>query len=184
MYQSSMTTASASRYRGFTLVELMVTISLAAILMAIAAPSYITFIRNSQLSDAVGDFMSAVNTARGNAVKQGVNTFLVPTTGTDWSTGWFVFADGNWDGVYTATDPRDVLIMQSPAPNSILTVTTPNADSLSSGYLLFNGAGYPKLKAGGLGMGRIEISNTTRNTTVLIDGTGRVRSCKTGATGC
>lgn len=183
-----MTTASASRYRGFTLVELMVTISLAAILMAIAAPSYITFIRNSQLSDAVGDFMSAVNTARGNAVKQGVNTFLVPTTGTDWSTGWFVFADGNWDGVYTATDPRDVLIMQSPAPNSILTIATPagNNNTLANGYLLFNGSGYPRqTNGGGMSTNQISFVNGTIRTTIInIDNTGRVRSCKENGTTC
>lgn len=171
---------------GFTIVELMVTISIAAILLTVAAPNYTTFIRNSQLSDAVGEFMSAANAARGNAIKQGVNTYLVPTTGTDWSTGWYVFADGNWDGVYTASDPKDVLIMQSPAPNSILTVTTPTASTLASGYLLFNGSGYPKkrLPDTGFATGQIVMANTSRSTTVMINNTGRVRSCKTNATGC
>lgn len=165
----------------------MVTISIAAILMAVAAPSYTTFIRNSQLSDAVGEFMSAANAARGNAIKQGINTFLVPTTGANWSTGWYVFADGNWDGVYTASDPKDVLIMQSPAPNSILTVATPagNNSTLTSGYLLFNGSGYPKMTNGGLAGGRLKIANgTTRAVFVIVSTTGRVRSCVENTTTC
>lgn len=176
-----------SHISGFTLVELMVTISIAAILMAVAAPSYTTFIRNSQLSDAVGEFMSAANAARGNAIKQGINTFLVPTTGANWSTGWYVFADGNWDGVYTASDPKDVLIMQSPAPNSILTVATPagNNSTLTSGYLLFNGSGYPKMTNGGLAGGRLKIANgTTRAVFVIVSTTGRVRSCVENTTTC
>lgn len=174
-----------SHLKGFTIVELMVTIAIAAVLMMVATPSYTTFIRNSQLSDAVGEFMAATNAARGNAIKQGINTYLVPTTGTNWSTGWYVFADGNWDGVYTASEPKDVLIMQSPAPNSILTVTTPTASTLASGYLLFNGSGYPKITNGGLGSGRLKIANgTTRAIIISINTTGRVRSCVENTTTC
>lgn len=171
--------------KGFTIIELMVTVAIAAILLSVAAPSYTTFIRNSQLSDAVGEFMSAANAARGNAIKQGINTYLVPATGTDWSTGWYVFADGNWDGVYTASDPKDVLVMQSPSPNTILTVTTPTASTLASGYLIFNGSGYPKMTNGGLGSGRLKIANgTTRAIIISINTTGRVRSCVENTTTC
>ena len=176
-----------SHLKGFTIVELMVTIAIAAVLMMVATPSYTTFIRNSQLSDAVGEFMAATNAARGNAIKQGIKTYLVPKTGTDWSTGWYVFADGNWDGVYTASDPKDVLIMQSPAPNSILTVSTPAGinSTLTSGYLLFNGSGYPKMTNGGLAAGRLKIANgTTRAVFVIVSTTGRVRSCVENTTTC
>ena len=171
--------------RGFTIIELMVTVAIAAILLTVAAPSYTTFIRNSQLSDAVGEFMAAANAARGNAIKQGIKTYLVPTTGTDWSTGWYVFSDGNWDGVYTASDPKDVLVMQSPPPNTILTVTTPTASTLASGYLIFNGSGYPKTTSGGFGAGRLKIANgTTRAIIISINATGRVRSCVENTTTC
>lgn len=175
-----------SHLKGFTIVELMVTIAIAAVLMMVATPSYTTFIRNSHLSDAVGEFMAAANAARGNAIKQGINTYLVPATGTNWSTGWYVFADGNWDGVYTASEPKDVLIMQSPAPNSILTVATPagSNSTLATGYLLFNGSGYPRQTGGGFGAGRMVMANNARSTTVIISSTGRVRSCKTDSTGC
>lgn len=177
----------ASHAKGFTIIELLVTIAIAAILLTVAAPSYTTFIRNSQLSDAVGEFMAAANAARGNAIKLGTKTYLVPTTGTDWSTGWYVFSDGNWDSVYTASNPKDVLVMQSPAPNSILTVSTPagNDSTLTSGYLLFNGSGYPKMTNGGLAAGTLRIANgTTRAVFVIVSTTGRVRSCVENTTTC
>lgn len=167
---------------GFTLVELMVTITIATILMAVATPSYRQFVSNSRLSEAVSEFMSAVNAARGNAIKQGRNTYLVPLDGTSWSSGWRVYADVNWDKVYTAG--TDELVLESVAPNTELTITTPTANSLASGYLLFNGSGYPKLMSGGLATGKIVMANAYRSSTVNIDGTGRVRSCKTELASC
>ena len=168
--------------QGFTLVELMVTIAVATLLMMVAVPSYVTFQRNAQLSDAVSNFMSAVNAARGKAIQQGQNTYLVPLDGTNWSSGWRVYADVDWDKAYTAG--TDELILESTAPSSALTITTPTGNSLASGYFLFNGSGYPKLKNGGLATGKIVMANAHRSSTVNIDGTGRVRSCKTGSTGC
>lgn len=167
---------------GFTLVELMVTIAVATVLMMVAAPNYVAFQRNAQLSETVSNFMVAVNSARGNAIKQGRNTYLVPLVGTNWSSGWRVYVDVDWDKAYTAG--TDELVLESAAPSSALTITTPTANSLASGYLLFNGSGYPKLTDGGLATGKIVMANAYRSSTVNIDGTGRVRSCKTGSTGC
>ena len=174
--------SASRRVSGFTLVELMVTIAIATILLMVAVPSYITFLRNSQLSDAVNSFMGAVNTARGNAIKQGRRTYLVPLDGAAWSSGWRVYADVNWDGVYTAG--TDELVFESAAPDPALTITTPTGSSLASSYLLFNGSGYPKLSNGAFATGKIVMANAYRSSTVNIDGTGRVRSCKTGSTGC
>ena len=168
--------------RGFTLVELMVTIAVATILMMVAVPNYVTFQRNAQLSEAVSNFMSAVNAARGNAIKQGRNTYMIPLVGTDWASGWRVYTDVNWDKAYTAG--TDELILESSAPSSALTITTPTDNSLASGYFLFNGSGYPKLKDGGLATGKIVMANAYRASIIFIDGTGRVRSCKKNSTDC
>ena len=165
----------------------MVTIAIATLLMMVAVPNYVTFQRNAQLSDAVSNFMSAVNAARGNAIQQSRNTYLVPLDGINWSSGWFVYADVNWDKNYTAG--TDELILESTAPSLALTITTPTAttppdNSLASSYFLFNGSGYPKSKTGGLATGKIVMANAYRSSTVNIDATGRVRSCKTNSTGC
>lgn len=55
---------------GFTLVELMVTVFVAAILVVIAVPSFRSLIASSQLRSAADDVYSAVNTARIEAIKR------------------------------------------------------------------------------------------------------------------
>jgi type IV fimbrial biogenesis protein FimT len=56
---------------GFSLVELMVTVAIAAILMAIAAPSFKIFIDNQKLLTTATEFYSAVNMTRSEAIKRG-----------------------------------------------------------------------------------------------------------------
>ena len=94
---------------GFTLTELMVTVSLAAILAAIALPSFNNVIRNSRMATATNDFIAAVNLARSEAVKTNRGAALCASAngtacGTDWSAGWMVFSDPNGDGVAQTTE--------------------------------------------------------------------------------
>lgn len=171
---------------GFTLIELLITLAVAGVLMMVAVPSFVQFQRNAQLSDATSNFMAAINAARANAMKQGLNTYLIPVTNTNWSSGWLVYSDSNWDQAFNpGTDP---LILQHDALSTDLTVLTTGAtggpNSLVDGYLMFNGSGYPRLKNGTFSNGRIEIKNTGRTTTLIFDSVGRVRSCVTGSTGC
>ena len=170
------------RQTGFTLIELLITIAIATVLMLVAVPSFLQFQRNAQLSDAVSNFISAANTVRANAMKQGLNTYMVPNTGTDWSSGWMVYADSNWNDVYDAA--IDEVILRHEALSADISLNIPTASSLADGYLLFNGSGYPRLKNGGFAGGTIVMSNTSRSSSIIIDPAGRVRSCKTGSTGC
>ncbi|HEY6126248.1 MAG TPA: GspH/FimT family pseudopilin [Steroidobacteraceae bacterium] len=58
---------------GFTIVELMVTISLAAILLAVAIPSFRQMIASNRLTTQINDFVSAVNFARSEAITRNLN---------------------------------------------------------------------------------------------------------------
>lgn len=164
---------------GFTLIELMVTIAIGTILMLTAVPSFVAFQRNAQLSDAVSGFVGAANAARANAMKQGINTYLVPATGTAWSTGWMVYADTNWNGVYNAD--VDSVIFTREAPSADVTIVS----NLAGQSLMFNGSGYPRVVGGSFNIGTMTMSNITpRSISITIDAAGRIRSCKTGDTGC
>ena len=185
---SSLSPAAQWAQRGFTLIELLVTIAIGTTLMMVAVPSFVDFQRNSRLSDAVSSFISAANAARANAMKQGLNTYLVPLSGsgTDWSSGWMVYADTNWNQVY---DPGvDTLIMSREAPGADVSLVPSVGSSLAASpnsYLLFNGSGYPRLLNGGFGAGTMVMSNISpRTSSIIIDASGRLRSCKTGTTGC
>lgn len=59
---------------GFTLIELLVTIAAAAILMAVAVPSFNDLIVSSRLSTQTNDLIAAINTARSEAIKRNRNT--------------------------------------------------------------------------------------------------------------
>ena len=169
------------RSKGFTLIELLVTIAIGTILMVVAVPSFVAFQRNAQLSDAVSNFIAAVNAARANAMKQGVDSYLVPNSGTDWTTGWNVYSDTNWNQSYDA--PGDPIVLGTGAIASSVSIGTVTG-TIATGYVRFNGSGYPRMKNNGFGSAMLEMKNGTRSSLIIIDQVGRVRSCATGTTGC
>lgn len=145
--------------------------------MMVAVPSFVQFQRNAQLSDAVSNFIAAANAARANAMKQGLDTYLVPTTGINWNSGWMVYTDTNWNQAYDAN--TDEVVLRHDAISADVTISTPTDSSIKSGYLRFNGSGYPRLKNNGFGGGTIVMSNTVRSSSIIVDPAGRIRSCKT-----
>lgn len=56
--------------QGFTLVELMVTIAVAAILLGIATPSFTSIINNNRLTAAANEMVATLQTARLEAVRR------------------------------------------------------------------------------------------------------------------
>jgi type IV fimbrial biogenesis protein FimT len=77
---------------GFTLLELMVVVSIAAILLGIAIPSFNATIRNNRLTAYANELVTALNVARSEAVKRGQEV-VVRRTGANWENGWQVFVD-------------------------------------------------------------------------------------------
>ncbi len=83
---------------GFTLLELVITIAIAGILLAVAGPNFSSFIKDRQSQEALGQISRAVFTARSEAAKSG-DTITVcarasnTQCGTDWNNGVLVFRD-------------------------------------------------------------------------------------------
>ncbi|WP_191486224.1 GspH/FimT family pseudopilin [Pseudomonas sp. FEN] len=65
---------------GFTLVELMVTLSVFAILVAIALPSFTSSIQGSKADTEASDLVRGLNFARLEAMNRGVSIRIRPTT--------------------------------------------------------------------------------------------------------
>ncbi|GAB3783998.1 GspH/FimT family pseudopilin [Dyella agri] len=61
---------TSCRAAGFTLVELMITIAVAAILLMIAVPSFNNIINSNRLTTAANTMVNALNTARMEAIKR------------------------------------------------------------------------------------------------------------------
>lgn len=78
------------RVKGFTLIELMVTIAVLAIVIGIAVPSFAAMIRDNRAESQSGSMATALNLARSEAVKRGQNVTVRPVSGTNWTGGWEV----------------------------------------------------------------------------------------------
>ena len=79
-----------AKARGFTLVELMVVVVIAAILAVVAVPSLRVTLRNNQLDTVSNQLVAALATARSEAVRAPEATVRVknPNAGTQWNAGW------------------------------------------------------------------------------------------------
>lgn len=101
--------------KGFTLVELLVTLAVAVILVTLAAPSFQTMIDNNRRSAQVNEFVADLSYARSEALKRGNNVVLcrasnfnadTPTcgSGSGWQSGWIVYNDADNDNSFNNQD--------------------------------------------------------------------------------
>src|ERR1043165_1245229 len=110
------------RHRGFTLIELMLGITVLAILLGIGVPSFNEMIRNNRLVEQSNELVAVLNYARSESLTRGIRVSACPANGnvcsggTDWNTGILVFTDDTGTtGVLDA--PNDVLLQQT-APST------------------------------------------------------------------
>ena len=110
MFPLPLSTARA----GFTLVEMLIAMSILAILIAIAAPSLRDFVMDVRLTGQANDLMADLMLARSEAVKRDSRMALCPrksdmgkdgkksgdscSSGNQWDNGWMVVVDGDADG--------------------------------------------------------------------------------------
>jgi type IV fimbrial biogenesis protein FimT len=91
---SSIKRRAAGHMSGFTIVELMITVGVASILLAVAVPSFNQLMVTNRLTTQANDFVSAINFARSEAIKRNASVSLCrvgSATGTTCAT-----SAGNW----------------------------------------------------------------------------------------
>lgn len=85
--------------RGFTLIELMVTLTVAGVLLAIGLPSFTRMFASNRIATQTNEFVAALNLARAEAIRRGQSMALrADSGGIDFAGGWKVFTDADADG--------------------------------------------------------------------------------------
>ncbi len=183
---------------GFTLVELMVTVAVAAIVLTLGVPSFKDTIRDNRMAGNSNRFLSALNIARSEAIKRAqqvavckANVEATPpscnsancNSGTNcWENGWMVFVDADRNGAME--DSNDLIRVFEALPKGL---TLRVAGTHDTNWVAFNSLGQ------GLGSGAgnrpddtfrlCQGSDTVNARSIAINLMGRAKIEK-GATTC
>ncbi len=178
-----MTARSPTAASGFTLVELVIGLALAAVLACLALPVYSDWLADYQVLNHAQKLAGTLAIARTEAVKRGRRVNLCKsadlrdcaTTG-GWEEGYIVHVDGDRDGAVDASE--GVLRVEGPATGGItIRGNRPVAD-----YVAYTSLGTTRLLRGGLQMGTFTVCKSGRRAIdVVLAHSGRARIQKSTA---
>ena len=80
------------REQGFTLIEMLVVMTVLAIMLAVGVPSFRNFVAGQKVKTASYDLMTALVLARSEAIKRNTDVTVAPDTANVWIGGWTVKA--------------------------------------------------------------------------------------------
>lgn len=97
--------------RGYSLVGLLVSLTITAILLGIGIPSMAGLIQNNRMTTQLNSFRTELNYARTEAIQHNLNVIICTSPDEqhcsadhDWHEGWIVFIDNDNDHRYTDAD--------------------------------------------------------------------------------
>lgn len=115
--------------QGLTLIELMVTLAVVAILLVVGVPSYRSFVQENRAASQTNAVVRALTYARSEAIKRAEVVTICQSNnqsscGGGWADGWIIFSDVNQNG---SLDTSSDTLLQSGgglSGNSTLTAST------------------------------------------------------------
>lgn len=143
---------------GFTLLEMMLVVTLLAVILGVGLPNFREFIRNSRMTAATNDIVTDFNLARSESVKRRVPVTLCKSqNGTSCDAdatapfrSWIVFVDDadaavvNGNDGNGVVDANEVVLRQRTIADTITVYTNANAR-----LAIFQPTGFPRVTAGG-----------------------------------
>lgn len=180
-----------SAQRGVTLIELMVAVTVMAILLGVGVPSFRSFIAANRLSSSSNELVGALALARSEAVRRGTRVTVCKsadgaacTTAGGWQQGWLVFTDQTRATANATVDAGEAVIVRGqavPAPVVIL------GGASAQNFVSFAADGTTRNMAGTLQGGLIRVcypndvlSNARRARDIEVLNTGRLATTNPG----
>lgn len=165
----------SDRQSGFTLIELMVTIAVLAVLLGLALPSFQGSLRSNRVATATNDMLASLALARSEAIRSTRGGGVCAsndgaTCGGTWGDGWLVWADANGSGTLDGGET----VLRYSRGNPSLAATGPNGSPVA-----FDARG--RRRAGGdqtLTLKPSECGGQPLQRTLTINATGQVRTAK------
>ena len=90
-FENRKETMQTKRQKGFTLIELMITLVVLVIALSIGVPSFVTWIKNNRLNTATRTLTGAFQLARSEAVSR--QTVITIDSGGNWNNGLTMYTD-------------------------------------------------------------------------------------------
>jgi type IV fimbrial biogenesis protein FimT len=177
------------RCRGMTLVEMLVTLCVAAVLLAGAVTALNQIGLSMKLSAFSNAFVSQLNLARSEAIKRNSRVVMCKSsdgvqcaTGGGWEQGWVVFHDANNNGI---REPHETLIRRGePLPEGYRVAGNQSV----ARYVSFSPFGGTRLTTGAFQAGTITLCRVSHSASearqVVINSVGRPRIQKATLTDC
>lgn len=174
---------------GFTLVELMVTLAVLAILIGVAIPSFSTLMASNRLTAATNNFVTAINLARMEALRRNQRVTLCKAApgatscdtspSSSWGNGWVVFAEGGTAASLSLDTSTDTILSRGGGnlPADILVLGNGAAQT----YISYVPDGTSRLFGGGFFAATVRVcstsaslTNDTRARDIVISNSGRI----------
>jgi len=110
--------------RGFTLLEIMVTFTIIALLLVIGVPAMGEFVADQRVRTVASDITSEIALARAKAIETSRRVYM-EKLGLNWNNGWRLYADNNDNGVYDAGVDLELKRFEGFSSGSIYVCTFP-----------------------------------------------------------
>ena len=118
---------SLPRHRGFSLVELMITVLVVAVLSAIAWPNFRDFMHRNAATSQANQVLAALQYARNEAVSRRYPTAMCGSTSgtactssdTKFEGGWMIWRDSTLSGTPSYSATKDELLRVVDAQNGV-----------------------------------------------------------------